>query len=197
MQLKRSKSSARASTLFIFALFWNAFSILFVVLGLVTNAGVPFALCGLLFLGIGLLIVGGAVRILMASWKVAEPDISISLPQLRVGDQFELSYRQRFKGQAKGHITLKLIFRECATYQRGTDTVTVTHGYVMHSIQLPPRNYMGGETLSELWSIQIPPSAMHSFKAKRNELLWLLQVDVDIAGWPDFERTYDLMVLPS
>lgn len=198
MQLTRSKSSGSAAALFFFALLWNAISLVFVVIGFTTDAGIPFALCGLSFLGIGLLIVSAGVRMMMASWKVADPDLWISLPELRVGDKFKLTYRQKFKGRANvNHITLKLVLRESATYQRGTDTVTVTHDYDIKESHLPARHYNAGETISQELDLQIPPSSMHTFKSRHNELRWLLTVDVDIADWPDFERAYDVTVLPS
>ena len=38
---------------------------------------------------------------------------------------------------------------------------------------------------------------MHSFKANHNELVWLIHVQVEMAGWPAYEEEYPLQVAPE
>jgi hypothetical protein len=37
---------------------------------------------------------------------------------------------------------------------------------------------------------------MHSFKADHNEVRWRLLVRGDVAGWPPFDRSFPIVVIP-
>jgi hypothetical protein len=44
--------------------------------------------------------------------------------------------------------------------------------------------------------LEVPAGAMHSFRSNHNEVQWKLVVRGDVAGWPNFERSYSIVVLP-
>jgi len=50
------------------------------------------------------------------------------------------------------------------------------------------------EVRGELW---LPAGAMHSFLALHNQVRWTLVVRGDVAGWPNFERAFPIIVQPS
>jgi len=37
---------------------------------------------------------------------------------------------------------------------------------------------------------------MHSFRSGHNEVSWKIVVKGDVAGWPDYERSFPLIVYP-
>ena len=158
----------------------------------------PAILISLLFIVIGLAMITAGVLPWIARMRVAKPEISLSTGTLRVGDGFSVYYAQTFKqtSDVKG-IKLQLILRERATYQRGTDTTTVTHEETAAEYDFPAKVYESGEQLSFSRSMEIPPDGMHTFRGRRNQILWLLRVKVDIAGWPDYCEDFELFVQPS
>lgn len=91
---------------------------------------------------------------------------------------------------------LALIFHERATYDQGTDTVTVTKDHVVDERSWPARRLRPGELFSEEVTLQIPADGMHSFEVRRNALLWLLQFSVDVPRLPDVQVTETLTVAP-
>jgi hypothetical protein len=115
-----------------------------------------------------------------------------------VGETFTVDYQQTFRVATQVQLMrLSLILRESATYQRGTDTVTVTHDHFVQTYDLPPRHMSAGEMFQDRRQFQIPPSGMHSFAANRNKLNWLIKVSVQIPGWPDFADEFSLTVPPE
>ena len=38
---------------------------------------------------------------------------------------------------------------------------------------------------------------MHSFKSDNNELNWSLVVDGKVAGWPDYQRSFPVIIYPE
>jgi hypothetical protein len=157
------------------------------------------AVCVGLPLGlVGLLMVGGAVRTMLARARMTPPELAMSTSTPRVGEIFTVDYQQTFRAATNMQLLrLSLILRESATYRRGTDTVTVTHDHYVQTYDLPPRQFSGGETLRERRQFQIPPQSMHSFGASRNKLNWFLKVLVQVPGWPDFDDEFSLTVPPE
>ena len=46
-------------------------------------------------------------------------------------------------------------------------------------------------------TFQVPAQAMHSFRAPRNEITWMLVVEAEPERWPKSRRTFPLVVCPS
>jgi len=196
--------------LIVFALFWTGFSCLFCAAplagGLATLASgnigpaeilnmlIP-SIFSLPFLAIGIGLLVWAVMPLIARTRVSAPDIAISSASLRAGEEFTLTYQQLFKGNVEvKRIAYQLIFRETAIYRRGTDTVTVHHENVIEEIEIPGRQFQAGESFNDLKRLHIPNEAMHTFVANRNKLQWFIKAKVEMAGWPDFNEEYPLVV---
>ena len=166
-------------------------------LAILSSIGFPliFAVC---FGGIGVVFIVLGLRPIIAGARVSPPDIGISSTNLRSGDDFTLSYQQTFKGAADvTQFSIQLVLRESATYRRGTDTVTVTHDYLIQNFELAEKRFESGETLSQNLRWAIPRGAMHSFEANRNKLRWLIKVKVGMKGWPDYDDEFEIKVLPE
>jgi hypothetical protein len=161
------------------------------ILSVVVCVGLPLG-------GVGLLMIGAAVRTMLARARVAPPAVAVSTTTPRVGEIFTVDYQQTYRVATNVQlIRMSLILRESATYQRGTDSVTVTHEHFVQTYDLPPRQFSAGETFQDRRQFQIPPLGMHSFAANRNKLNWFLKVTVQISGWPDFEDEFSLVVQPQ
>lgn len=195
-----------------FAVIWTGFSCVFLLAGLsavvvafgASESAGPvwlsflFPLVALLFVAIGIGLFVFAVRPLIAAARVNKPEIALSNATPRVGEELTLTYRQTFKRATDvASIALQLIFRESATYQRGTDSVTVTDDKVIQQFDYPGRRYEAGELFNVRRNVMIPDDAMHSFAATHNKLLWLIRAQIKMQGWPDFVEEYALTVLPE
>ncbi|MBN1396115.1 MAG: hypothetical protein JW959_13920, partial [Pirellulales bacterium] len=86
---------------------------------------------------------------------------------------------------------------ESATYRQGTDTRTETREVFRRELFLRQgfsvRSGLPFETEIEF---DVPDGAMHSFAADHNEINWTLVVEGDVANWPDFKRSFPVVVRP-
>ena len=139
------------------------FSIPFVLVGVFSD-------CGLYELGPGT--VQSADKYSMSRSRIHAGDVA--------GNVMTLTGR----AERLRELTIRLVGEERATYTRGTDTVTDAHD--MHNAELfNSKNF--SEMRSGRVSLEIPKSAMHSFKANHNEIRWGLTVKGEIEKWPDMD----------
>jgi len=154
------------------------------------------ALFGLSFFVVGIIMLAIGSRVFLARTRLAPPEVTLSTQTPRVGDVVTLSYKQNFRSATDVQlIRFQLLLRERATYRRGTDTITVRHDNVAQEFQLPARRFGSGEGFQDQHQFQV--QGMHSFKANHNELIWLIQVRVEMPGWPAYEEEYPLQVAPE
>lgn len=181
-----------------FGLFWTAFSLFFLFLMLGNEPNVFGVLFISLFILIGLGMTGFGLMSYYTRFKVGKPEFVLSQTELRVGEEFNFSFQHTFPRSV--HINwmkTRLIFRETATYQQGTDTTTVTHDHVMDEYEEPGADFKAGHMIGKAYSFQIPPDAMHTLKVKRNNLQWFLYFEADISSLPNFVEQFELTVLPE
>jgi hypothetical protein len=89
------------------------------------TAGVIF---GGIFVLIGLLCGGGAVKKMLAAMKLEPPSITISVSPLYLGETLRGELVQRVKKPANiNSVTVTLVCREWVEYTQGTSTHTATH----------------------------------------------------------------------
>lgn len=149
-----------------------------------------------LAVGIGMFVWG--IMPFVARTRVHKPEVGISANMLRVGEPFTVTYQQTFKAATEVEsIKLQLVFREKATYRRGTDTYTVTHDRVVDQFEQGMRHFEAGDTFRESRRFEIPSDAMHSFAARNNSLIWIISIQVSIARWPDYAEEFPFSVLPE
>ena len=191
-------STQRPGCLVGFSLFWIAFSGIFVVIGLTAGAGFFFTAFGLVFVGIGVVLLIYALMSYFARYKVGQPEFRLSQTELRVGDSFAFSFTHTFPRSVQiTEMETQLIFRERATYQQGTDTKTVTHEHIIQTFSEPGRQFQAGHLIAKGYQLQIPRTAMHTLKVRRNELTWMVKFTAKIPSLPDFVEEFELNVSPE
>ncbi len=196
-------SSAKASAffLFFFAVFWNGITSVFVVLAvrshLVGNPEwfltffiVPFVL-------IGLFLIYAFLHELLIKIGIPPTVVEISAHPLRTGDRcaFHISQPGPLTLNA---LTVSLVCEEIATYRQGTTTRNETYRVFENELIQQEGIEVRREFPFEAdGSLSIPEAAMHSFEGGHNKVVWKILVKGDVARWPDFERSFPLVVLPA
>jgi hypothetical protein len=189
-------SRQRQGFILAFALIFTGISA-FMLFMTLTESKLPEIVFVSLFVVIGLLLILFAVWRSIPKLKMSSPVLMISKTEIRVGDRFNLDYRQIFKAASDvTQANISLIFQEAATYNYGTDTRTDLHDIVVETHEIPGRHFEAGEVLQQSYSMVIPADAMHTFIAKNNELQWFLRLHVNIVDWPDLKEDYPINVLP-
>ena len=152
-----------------------------------------------LFMGIGLVLVGVVVKMILARMKLFPPELHVSVQPLRLGEAFEIRFRQRVKTPVHiERVSVKFICRESATYRRGTDTTTVTHEVFKEEREFAHDSAADSvHPVEAEASFRIPEDGMHSFQANRNRIDWLMEVRTAVADWPDYSETFELQVAPE
>ena len=129
---------------------------------------------------------------------VSKPVIAITPPQARVGERIKMSYQQSFKKDMQVEkLSFQLVLRETARYRRGTNTYTVKHEHPIDEFGYSARSIQRGEMITDEWQLQIPAYGVPTFKATNNRLEWYVKVHIDIKGWLNFKREYEISVLPE
>lgn len=129
---------------------------------------------------------------------VSKPIIAINPPQARVGERIKMSYQQTFKKDlAVEKLSFQLVLRETARYRQGTNTYTATHEHPIDEFGYSARSIRRGEIITDEWQLQIPAHGVPTFKATNNRLEWYVKVQINIKGWLNFKREYEIPVLPE
>jgi len=191
-------SKVGSACLLMFAIFWLGFSVVWTVIAYLGSDGGWGWLFGIPFILIGLFLLGRMIFGVLGRMRVGRPELDISNPTPRPGEQVSVSYRQPLKTTTEvTHFSMELIFQESATYSQGTDSITKTHEKVVDYFDSPGRTYQAGELLRDTYQFQIPLDGMHTFEATNNKLRWFVRVKVDIANWPNYTEDFPLRVLPG
>jgi hypothetical protein len=146
-------------------------------------------------IGIGLMIY--LARQLLVTTGIGATRIEISTHPLRPGERYEILIAQAGRLSINS-LEVLLACDEWATYRQGTDTRTESRRVCMRpvfrreSFEIHP-----GMPFESRCPLEIPRSAMHSFKTDHNEINWKLIVRGDVAGWPNFEREFPVFVYPQ
>ena len=151
---------------------------------------VPFALAGV---GLGY----HFFRHLLVTTGVGASRLEISGHPLYPGKSYDLFISQSGRVSVKS-LEAVLVCEEEATFRQGTDTRTRRQCvfrqtvYRRDSFEIRP-----GTPFEDLCKIPMPDDAMHSFQSDHNDVKWKLVVTADIAGWPDYQRSFPLIVHPG
>lgn len=128
--------------------------------------------------------------------RIRKTQVEVNTAELLAGQELEFIVRLTGQTELNG-VTVRLVCEERATYQQGTDTTTekrevfnelLAEHPAMHLTTLEPLELRG--------RTRIPVSAMHSFKAKHNEVVWFVELSCDIPRWPDSKTRYPVIVAP-
>ena len=147
-------------------------------------------------IGLGLMVYAGMVY--YTRFKMGVPDFLLSHTEARPGDQVNFSFTHTFRSNVKiNWMKTQLIFRETATYQRGTDTTTVTQNHIVDEYEEPGAEFRGGHLISKAYTFDIPEDGMHTLKVRRNALEWFIKFEADIPSLPNFVEEFELIILPE
>lgn len=180
-----------------FALFWMAFSSVFLIIGL-SQDEIGIAVVGGIFVLIGFLLFLYGLLVIYIRARVGAPEFTISKTTLKVGEPFNISYYHSFKGGVNiKRILVQFYFQETATYQQGTDTRTVRHKELIEEFEEPGGRFNAGTMIQKSYDVRIPPDGMHTLNVRRNQLQWFVKFQMAIPRLPDFVNEYELEVLPA
>lgn len=186
---------------FFACLIWNGITSVFVVIAIRSHVRgqpewfltifiVPFVL-------IGLVLVYALIRQLLITTGIGPTRMEISKHPLHPGEPFDLYLSQEGR-LTMNSLEVMFVCDEQATYRQGTDTRTDHRRVYEQSVyrrdgfEIDP-----AEPFEHEWQVCVPASAMHSFKSTHNEIKWKLLVKGDLAGWPNFEREYPIILYPA
>ncbi len=158
------------------------------------------------WLALGLVVVLGIVGVWLAFQLVRElwERRGIGMTQLELAD-FPLhvggttaGYLMQ-QGQMKlQSLVLRLVMEEAASYQQGTNSQTAVQRVYEKEI----RRWRGLDVAYGLpfeadFTMEVPVTAMHSFRAPHNEVRWLLEVTGVTRRQQELLRRFPLAVLPA
>jgi hypothetical protein len=182
-------------------LFWNAIVVLFAVIAIRNHLrGEPdwwLDLFVLPFLAAGGFLIYFFIRELLIATGVGPTTLEISDHPLMPGRSYDLYFSQT------GHLTMNrfeisLECEESATYRQGTDARTERRTVVRRcAFEQREFEVLPGASYESHCRFEVPTGVMHSFRSNHNEVQWKLVVRGDVAGWPSFERSFPVVVLPS
>jgi len=151
---------------------------------------IPFVL-----IGIGL--IAFFVRQFVVATGVGPTLVEISDQPLFPGERYRLFLSQTGRLKMKC-LELLLVCDEETTYRHGTDTRTETQRVCGQSLfRREGFEVAGGTPFETECDLEVPAGAMHSFKSKHNEITWKIVVRGSPARWPDFERSFPVIVYPG
>ena len=153
------------------------------------------------FIIFGLGILGFAVvqlRKMYTNYRVGKPEVLISKTTAVLGDKIHVDFSNTFRQSVNVQkMSAKLIFKESATYQQGTNTRTVHHDEVIQEFETMGGQFRPNSFYSEQFEFQIPRDHMHTLNVNRNRLRWLIQLEMEIPRMANFNQEYEINVLPE
>lgn len=162
-------------------------------------AGVFFFPCGLVLVPFGLLVLLFGVRKKLAEKKIGK--VALSLGSLRVAPGGQLPLRLMFTPRHTSRlngITAKLVGSEKCVSGSGTNKTTHTHKFFERTVVLVPEcEVTAGRPIRVAGIVPIPETNAYSFHATDNDVLWELEVRVDIPMWPDWTDKRTVVVRPA
>jgi len=148
------------------------------------------------FLAIDLWLVRHLVRRVLHATGIGPTQLEISDHPWFPGRHYDLFLTQAGLATLE-FLDVDLVCEEQATYVQGTDTRTERcHTYQRRAFRREAFDIPQGLPFEQQCRIEVPVSAMHSFRADHNEVRWKFVVRGQAAGWPPFEREFPIIVYP-
>ncbi len=180
-----------------FALFWNGIVSVFVWQAwkgweqgnpdwFLTLFLVPFVLVGLFAVGL--------VGNFLLALANPRPRLTLTPGSPRLGDEFRLEWRFTGRKGRLSRIRIYLEGREEATYQRGTDSITEREVFATFDLANTQNDW---EIPQGAVDLTIPSDSMHSFEGNSNKILWEINVEGEIARWPDIDQNFPMTIRPA
>jgi hypothetical protein len=149
------------------------------------------------FVGVGGYLIFKAGKQLLIAGGVDPTLVEISANPLYPGGSYELFVRQPGR-LSFSRFSVALACDEEATFRQGTNSRTHVERVVENEIyRRDTFTADRQEPLTARFSFHVPDSAMHSFQSEHNAVKWKLVVRGELNHWPDFERSFALVVYPG
>ena len=150
---------------------------------------IPFAL-------VGIFLVVLFFRQLLITTGVGQTFVEISDHPLFPGERCDLLVSQAGRLRMNS-LSAFLVCEEVATYRQGTNTRTearrVFQSEIFHRESF---DIQRGLPLEQRAEMEIPVGMMHSFKSEHNEINWKIIIVGNVDRWPDYERSFPIIVYP-
>jgi len=148
-----------------------------------------------LAVGIGLIVL--FIRQLLLTAAIGPTRVEISDHPLTPGERYHLFLSQA--GRLKFNVLeAALVCEEQATYRQGTNTRTETRQvYRQELLREEGFEIQPTVPFEKQCEFTVPSGAMHSFHAQHNQIQWRLVVHGRLAGWPDYQRAFPVIVRPG
>ncbi len=161
-----------------------------------SEAGINLGVAALI---VALMLLFYAIPKLLARSRVGEPQVQIEPEIVRPGEavhvQLALDPRRKVR---LNEITSKLRGREVVVRGSGKNSKTSTHELHEKAKTLVAEKVLkSGQKHTFETDFTIPENAPPSFGAPGNELVWQIELHVDIAGWPDWKQQRRIVVQPA
>jgi len=145
----------------------------------------------------GVLLLIHAARRVMVATGVGPTLLEVSQQPLRPGHPFQLFISQTGRLHLQ-KFEVRLVCEEEAAFRHGTNTRKESC-CVLEETVLTREDFevVRGTPYEVECEIQLPEHAMHSFKSAHNEIAWRFVVRGHLAGWPDYERSFPVLVYPN
>jgi hypothetical protein len=151
---------------------------------------IPFAVVGLGAIAV-------FIRQLLVATGLGPTLMEISDHPFQPGGQYRLFLSQS-GGLTINALRVSLVCEEAAAYRQGTNTRTENQEvYRQELFRREDFHSESGLPLENEIELSLPQRAMHSFKADHNEINWMLVVEGDVANWPNYRRSFPVIVRPG
>ncbi len=136
-------------------------------------------------------------RQLVVATVIGPTIVEISDHPLKPGRTYDLFLSQA--GSLKMNaLEVLLVCDEEATYRQGTNARNERQRVFQQRVFRREDFAISAHApLDVRCPVQVPAGAMHSFKSPHNEINWKILVKGEAAGWPDYERSFPLIIHPS
>ena len=181
--------------------FWNGIVSIFVIIAVGSFVkGDPdwgLTIFVIPFLAVGVGAIYFLVRQLLVATGTGPTLVEISGHPLHPGESCDLFLSQ--SGRLKvNSLEVLLVCDEEATYRQGTNTRTESQRvYRQQVFRREQFEIRRDEPFSARCEVKVPGGVMHSFKSAHNEVNWKIIVKGDVAGWPDYQRSFPLIIHPN
>ena len=153
---------------------------------------------GLVLIPLGCLLLGFSMRKILAERKLGKVALRFALTLVSPGGSvpLRLTFTPRSSSRLDG-VTARLVGMERCVSGSGTNRSTHTHKFYDRTVALAGgRDVKAFERTQIDGAVQIPELHAYSFRATDNELIWTVDVRIDIPLWPDWTENRVLTVRP-
>jgi len=157
----------------------------------------PLTVFASVFAVAGVVLIVYAVRQSMVTTGIGPTLVEISEQPLRPGAEYKLFVSQTGRLRLR-RFEVSLVCEEEATYRHGTDTRKESCRVSDQTVfEQEDFEVVRGLPFEVNCSVLLPEHVMHSFKSAHNEVNWRFIVRGQVSGWPDFERSFPVLVYPG